>query len=208
MKITFEFDTDDLQLDAVHLARIVLDIQHLAIVTRALAEDELNADHSVFNEYKRKYKWLIEATGGELGDAELTTVSLRMESPLFIEFKTKKFAKSVQKAFAKTFRYIINHLLFVDLEREKRSVEIQLIREQVLEQRIKNATSALNFAKKIPDKELREELIDSLRSSIWPFEIEHPPIKSIKLIEDSDEKQTDEAEEEFIDKANDDTKPN
>jgi hypothetical protein len=208
MRITFEFDTDDLDLDAVHLARIMLDIQHLVIVIRALAEDRLGADHIVFDEYKRKYKWLIEATGRDLGDAELTTVSLRMESPLFVEFKTKKFAESVQRAFVRVFRYIINHFLFIDLEREKRKVEIQLIREQVLEKRIKTATSALNLAKKVPDERLREELIDSLRGSIWPFEIDHPPIKSINLIEDSDEKHTDDSEEELIDKTDDDTKPN
>jgi hypothetical protein len=207
MRITFEFDTDDLQIDAIQLARIMLDIQHLAIVIHALAEDKLNAGHIVFDEYKRKYKWLIEATDGELGDAELTTVGLRMESPLFVEFKTKKFAESVQKAFARIFRYVINRLLFVDLEREKRSVEIQLIREQVLEKRIKSAASALNLAKKVPDERLREELIDSLRSSIWPFEIEHPPIKSVRLIEESDEKQLADLEEELIDKADDDTKP-
>lgn len=130
-----------------------------------------------------------------------------MESPLFIELETKKFAEKVQKAFARTFRYIISHLLFVDLEREKRSVEIQLIREQVLEKRIKTAASALNLAKKIPDEQLREEFIDSLRSSIWPFETEHPPIKSVKLIEDKNEEDTGALEENLIEEAGDDAKP-
>ena len=207
MRITFEFDTDDSQLDAVHLSRIVLDIQHLAIVTRALAEDELTPDHIVFDEYKSEYKWLIEASG-QLGDAELLTVRLRMESPLFFEFQTKKLAESVQKVFARAFRYIINHLLFVDLEREKRSVEIQLIREQVLEQRIKSAASAWNLVKRIPDERLREEFINSLRSSTWPFAIEHPPIKAIKLIEDSSENGNEDVDEVIIDNADDDTKAN
>ena len=78
----------------------------------------------------------------------------------------------------------------------------------MLEKRIKSVASALNLAKKTSDDRLREELIDSLRASIWPFEIEHPPIKSVNLIEDRDEKQTEEVEGELIDKADDDTKPN
>ena len=59
------------------------------------------------------------------------------------------------------------------------------MREQVLEQRIKSAASAWNLVKRIPDERLRDEFIDSLRASAWPFAIEHPPIKAIKLIEDS-----------------------
>jgi hypothetical protein len=207
MRITFEFDSDNLQLSATHVARIMLDIQHLAIVARALAEDKLNADHIVFDEYKREYKWLIEATGEELGDAQLTTVRLRMESPLFIELETKRFAEKVQKAFVRTFRYIVNHLLFVDLEREKRSVQIQLIREQVLEKRIRTAASALNLAKKIPDEQLREEFIDSLRGSIWPFETEHPPIKSVKLLEGENDEEKDVLDEDLIEDTDDDSRP-
>ena len=53
--------------------------------------------------------------------------------------------------------------------------------EQVLEQRIKNVSDALSLAKKIPNGHLREEYLESLRSSVLPFAIEHPPIKSIKI---------------------------
>ncbi len=182
----------------------------MAIVSYALAADRLRSGDIVSDPYKRKYKWLIEATGEDedLDDAVLTIIRIRMESPLLIELASKKLVQRIQQAFAQSFRYIINHLLFIDLEREKRSVEIQMMREQVLEQRIKNASSALNLVKKIPNKQLREEFIDSLRSSVFPFAIEHPPIKSIQLIEDADEKDTNETDEKMIDEVDDDSKPN
>ena len=208
MKLLFEFDIDGFDLSAVQLARILLDIQHLAIVNRALEEDHLEPDDIVFDEYKRKYKWLIEATDEELGAAELTIVRIKMESPLSVVLQLKKLPQSAQKALVKSYRYVINHLLFVDLEREKRGVEIQLMREQVLEKRIKNASSALNLVKKIPDEHLREEFIDSLRSSILPFGTEHPQIKSVKLITDNDEEITGDADENLIDDIDDDSKLN
>src|SRR5437016_530799 len=136
MTLVFEFDTDRYELDSVHIARIFLDIQHLAIVTFALAGDKLDADHMVFDEYKRKLKNKV-----------VTIV-----------------------------RVVINNLFFIDLERERRTVAIQLMREQVLEQRIKNVSDALSLAKKIPNGHLREEYLESLRSSVLPFAIEHPPI--------------------------------
>jgi uncharacterized protein YnzC (UPF0291/DUF896 family) len=205
MKILIEFGTDGFELHPVNLARLLLDIQHLAIVTRALAEDNLKANDIVFDPYKRKYKWLIEATEEELGMAELTVVHIRMDSPLLVELQLKKLSKSAQKAFTKSYQYIINHLLYNDLEREKRSVEILMMREQVLEKRLKNASSALNLVKKIPDEQLREEFIDSLRSSVLPFGTEHPPIKTIKLIGEKGDDVTNEADEDLIDDIDDDS---
>jgi hypothetical protein len=207
MRILVEFDTENVELHAIEFARIMLDIQHLAIVVRALAEDRLHPNDIVFDPYKQKYQWMIEAAGPDIGMAELTIVNIT-EGSLLIELEPKKVARKIQKAFTRAFRYVINHFLFVDLERQKRSVEIQMMREQLLRKRIGNAAAALGLIKKIPDAQLREEFIDSLRSSVLPFLFEHPPIKSVKLIGDTDERANDNTDEDLMDDLDDDSKPN
>jgi len=207
IRLVFEFDTDMDELDSVHMARIFLDIQHLAIVTFALADKRLDAAHMVFDHYKRKYKWLVEAQAEDLGESQLTAVRIRLESPLIIEVAGKKLAQGLNSTVLPVIRYVVTNLLFIDLEREKRSVAIQLMREQVLEQRIKNASAALGLAKKIPSGDLREEYLESLRASVLPFALEHPPMKSIKIIEASDDKST-ETDVVSIDDVTDDSKAN
>lgn len=207
MRILIEFDTDGIDLNPISFARLMLDIQHLAIVTRALAEDKFQSDDIVFDWYRQKYSWMIEATEEDLGMAALSIVRISMGS-LLVELKPKKLAQGIQKAFARAFRYIVNHLLFVDLEREKRSVENQMKREEVLEKRIENMASAWKLIKKIPDPELRETFIVSLRSSVFPFTAEHPPIKSVKVIKETDEEGTNDIEDDLMDDIDDDVKPN
>jgi len=204
MRIQFVFDTDNYELHAVSLARILLDIQHMAIVSFALAKEQLPIDDIVFDDYKQKYSWMIEAQEADLGGAALLVTSITMASPLKIELGSKNLTKGVKKAFIKTYRYITEHLLFTDLEREKRSVDIEWMREQVLEQRIKNFESALNLTKKIPDENMRQQYLESLRSSVYPFIAEHPPIKEVKLIDDTSE--SDDKDDDIIIDS-DDSKP-
>jgi hypothetical protein len=206
MRILIEFDTDGIELHPISYARMMLDIQHMAIVCRAIAEDRLRADDIVFDWYKRKYTWMIEATEEEIGMAELTITRIDMGS-LLVELTPKKLAKNMQKAFAGAFRYIANHLLFIDLEREKRSIENQLKREEVLEKRIENVAAALKLINKIPDEHLRDEFIESLRSSVLPFTTEHPPVKSVKLIKETDGEDVDDIDDEFLDDIDSEAKP-
>jgi hypothetical protein len=184
MRILFEFDTENYDLTASHMARILLDIQHLAIVCVSLAKESFERDDVVFNEYLRHYKGMVEARIDDLDDSEVSIVRLKMESPLEVEVVLKKLAKAAVKPVADAFRFIINKIFFVDLEREKKSLENALMREEITQRKIKNASQALNLAKKIPNSHLREQFIESLTSSVMPFEVEHPPLKSVKVIEE------------------------
>jgi len=186
MKLIFEFNTDAFDLSASHLARILLDIQHLAIVSIALAKETLEVDEIVFNPYFQSYKRMIETTGEDLKEAELTILSIKKESPLIVEAALKKLSDIAKKSTKEVFLFIINKILFVDLEREKRSLENQKLREEIIEKRINNASQVLNLAQKVPNNILREQLIASLTSSIMPFETEHPPIKSITIVDDKE----------------------
>ncbi|HEX8141309.1 MAG TPA: hypothetical protein VF553_01860 [Pyrinomonadaceae bacterium] len=182
MKISFEFNVNGFDLHPAHLARMLLDIQHLVIICAALAEAPLQGDNLVFDVNKQKYKKLIEATSDDLGEAELTVSRIKMESPLLIEVATK-LREGVKKHFATAFYYVRDNILFVDLKREEMAVGIEARREEVIEKRIKNAADALNLVEKIPDPQLRNEFVAGLSRTLLSFAIEHPPIKSVNLIE-------------------------
>lgn len=207
MRLFFEFETEDSDLHPINLARMLLDIQHLVIVLRALSKDQLQPDDIVFDPYKQKYKWMIEATGDDIGDAELTINRITKESPFSILLKVKELPERATKAFVQAYRYITN-LLLIDLEREKRSVEILLMREQVLGKRIETVSAALDLVKKFPDEQLRREFIENLKSSVLPFVTEHPPIKSVTLITDKNEEVAHDVDEQLIDNSSNDSKPN
>jgi hypothetical protein len=185
VRILLEFDTQGYELRVVAVARLLLDLQHVATMARALAVDRLQRDDIVFDWYFQKYSWMIEASSEDLGLGDLSLVRINSGS-LKIEVKPGKLVQGLQKAFAQSFSYIIKNILYVDLEREKRGLDNQLKREEVLRDRLENAAKAFQLIKKIPDEDLREQFIESLKSSVLPFAMEHPPLKSAKLIEEPD----------------------
>ncbi len=193
MRIVFEFDTENYDLTASHLARILLDIQHLAIVCVALAKGSFQRDDVVFDEFLQHYKFMVEARIDDLDDTEVSIIRIKKESPMEVEIALKKLAKVVTKNAGAMFRFVRDRIFFIDLEREKRSrendkilLENALMREEVALKKIKNASEGLDLALKIPDPNLREQLIKALTSSVIPFELDHPPLKSIKVIGEDD----------------------
>lgn len=183
MKISFEFDVTGFDLHATHLARILLDIQHLALICVLLAEDRPDGRSIFLEEYEQRFQGLVEATRDDLGAAELTVSRIKMESPLLIEV-LMKLREGAKKSFIKTFYYIRDTLLFVDLKREEMEVGIQALKEEVMTKRIENLTAALKLAEKIPDLKLRNKFVKRLSQTLLSFATEYPPLLSVELAEE------------------------
>jgi hypothetical protein len=187
MKFSFEFDVAGFELHATHLARIALDIQYLALSCSVLVDDQPRNSRIIFDDHEQKYKKLVEATGEDLGAAELTVLRIKMESPLLIEV-TAKLKEGVKKAFIKKFNYIKDILFLVDLKRKEMDVGIQVRKEEVIAKRIENADALLELSKKIPDLTLRKEFVKGLSRTLLSFADEHPPLLSVELVEEDKER--------------------
>ena len=184
MRLSVTFDVGPPGLEATHLARLLLDLQHLAIITVASTRPSLGRADIVFDPYKQSSKWMAEATGEMIGDAAVTVSRITYQSPLGIELEFKKLPGRLAGRAAEILRSILNHVLFADLEREKRKVQIEDLREDVRRKRIANVASALDLMARIQDPVLRQQFITSLSSSLRPFEDEHPRMTDVTVVED------------------------
>jgi hypothetical protein len=183
LRITFAFA--DRTLEAVQFARLMLDIQHLCAMTAGLASlNSLQPYLPSFEESSSfKYSALIELPPHYFGYAGATVARIRQESPLIVELLVG-VPKALAGFFKENFETIYRRFFYGDLERAKRTLELENMREDIRGKRIKNLESVFDLAQKIPDARLRRQFLQNLDSSIVPFLTEHPPIRSVDLDDD------------------------
>lgn len=186
LRVQFRFDVGEDGLDAPHLARLLLDLQHLAVVAVALSKDVILPSDVALDLRMASYKRMIEAQADDLGQAIATIAKIQQESPLRVELLFSKIPKALIRPAAATFKFMFERIFFGDVEREKREIANARAREEVLGARIENLAAALDVARKLPSRELREEFVRGLMSSIRPFEEEHPKIVEAKVLDDQE----------------------
>jgi hypothetical protein len=182
MRVAMSFDVKRPGLSAPHLARLLLDIQHLAVNMVAIESvSRLSQDHMILDPYRQKYSVVIETKDSDFGDSLVIVDSINQQSPLWIG-TLLKIARSITGSVARNYKLIYERVLFGDLERKKRILELRLMDEDRVRKRIENCGLALDLARKIPPH-LQEAFIGSLTSSLLPFFKEHPLITRLDVTE-------------------------
>jgi hypothetical protein len=184
LTLRFRFSPMIRYLEVPHFARLLLDLQHLAIMTIALAEEALPPNDIVFDSYRQKHESMVEAGSTILGYRVATVDRIIQESPLVIDLSLKQLPKALWRPVAGTFKFLVERVFFGDLEREKRALDNERLREEIRRAKIENLGAAFDIGAKIPDPQLREQFLSSLASSIRPFEEEHPKIVEAQVFED------------------------
>jgi hypothetical protein len=186
LRVLFRFDVGEYSLDAPHLARLLLDLQHLIAVAVALSKDVIPLDDVALDLSMASYKRMIEAQPEELGQATATIARIRQESPLLVELLLKKLPKALIRPAATTFKFIFDRIFFGDIERERRMLANAITREEILRVRVETLGVALDVARKLPGRESRDQFMRGVISSIRPFEEEHPKILEAKVLDEQE----------------------
>ena len=69
MKFALEFETPEGGLEATHLARLLLDLQHLAVIAVALGREVLTPTEPALSLFTRKYEFMVSADTAALRDS-------------------------------------------------------------------------------------------------------------------------------------------
>jgi len=188
LRVLFRFDVGEDSLDAPHLARLLLDLQHLVVVAVALSQDVIPPNDVALDLGMASYKRMVEAQADDLGQATATIARIRQESPLLVELLLNKLPKLLIRPATTTFRFIFDRIFFGDIERERRMLINAGTREEILRARVETLGAALDVARKLPNRELRDQFMNGVISSIRPFEEEHPKILEAKVLDEQDSK--------------------
>lgn len=191
MRISITFDTTD-DLQAIHLARLLLDLQHLTVMVTALALLEEPAQAGMLpievafdapddrEDSFWKYSSLIEHRDSPLGPLTAIVDKIHKESPMTIELLLK-LPKAIVSAIKNNSQTIYKRIFFHEEERTRLFLENELRREDLRKKRLENLSSAFKLAKTIPDPVLRKQFEQNLVASVRPFLDEHPPVKSLDI---------------------------
>jgi hypothetical protein len=186
MHVMMEFDVESPGLSASHLARLLLDIQHLAVNMVAIEREwELPQNHLIRDPYRQKYSAVIETPDGDFGDSLVIVDAISQQSPLWIR-SALKIPGAMASFVANNYRLIYERVLFGDLERQKRIMELRLMNEDRLRKRIETSGLALDLLHKVPPH-LQDDYLRSLISSLLPFFNEHPVVTKLDIDEDDNE---------------------
>jgi len=194
IRVILQFDPEAPDIQAIPFARLLCDIQDLSlmVVILSLSEDVTRMDEILIGSIAvdpvlQKYAAFIEMRAGAFGVAEVYLQRIEKHSPLIIEYLLK-LPSVLNGPFRKAFKFIYERVLYGDLQRQKRQLEVDSRRENLLRKRIDNLSAAFDLADKIQNPRLREQFLAGLEFSITPFETEHPQITSAEVHDDdSDE---------------------
>lgn len=183
MYVEIEFDSPPDGLEATHLSRLLLDLQHLMVMATALARPAIRASDPAFNVWIRSYKGMVEANPSDLLDTTVHVALIYQQSPLKIGLYLKEISGALKARAEKVLRFIFERVFFGDLEREHRKVLIETEREDLRQKEIETLAKTFDLVEKIGDPELRKSFIGGLGSAIRPFQEDHPTIRRAEVIE-------------------------
>ena len=185
MKLKIAFDTDQQDLLATELARLLLDLQHLSIVAVYLPRPAYSPKDIIFDPFLLKYEKMFLADPYILGETAPAISRIHKDSPLEIELLFKKLNSKAVQSVSGAFRFLFERVLFGDLEREKRRIENEAAYQEVLRKKLELIADAYKLSKKMPPDQ-QDQFMDSLRWAIEPFERRHPPIERYEIDDDDD----------------------
>jgi hypothetical protein len=185
MIISLTFATES-EMPLVSFGRLLLDIQHASVMIVALSRAQgLSRNDIVFRKRAWKYSNVIGMKENVFGDATAFLYRIHKDSPLQLQYLLK-IPGHLFGPVRRAFQLVFERLLFGDIERTKRELDLDLQREEIIKKRIENLESAFNLAEKIPDLTLRKSFLHNLEASIRPFHQEHPEIIAFEIREDDD----------------------
>jgi hypothetical protein len=185
LDLQLEFDVDDGHISATELARIILNVQRQTTALTLVATSEMWYDwarEGLFADPSSQFHSVESATyqsfisergapleGPEFLFARAEIVGIRMESPLTVRallFLPDWATKLVREALA----FIYTRFYFGDLDRERKSLENDALRQQVIAQKIKNLEETLELERRFPGPWAKEIVRVHLLSSVLEFD--------------------------------------
>lgn len=180
LRVRLTFETFE-SIPAISLARLLIDVQHLTLVVVASQIPErMPLSSAVFDPALQKYTVFIEMRPEALGLTEVEITRINKESPLWLEFLVK-VPRELVTGVAGAFRLVVNRLYFPELEYRRKTIAVEREAEALRQERLKSFAAAIEIEKNIHDPHLRELFLRGLRSSLAPFETEHPRIDKIEI---------------------------
>lgn len=135
-------------------------------------EDERFAEDSTMNHDIAVGRFLaLQATKGKLDrlDIETGIVSIRQQSPLTFETVVRAPLRLVRR-IAQNARVLYERFYFFDVERQRRILDNESTREDIIRKRIQNLDSLYDLDQKIQDPYLREQVRRHLITSVLPLD--------------------------------------
>jgi hypothetical protein len=200
MQIEFALEERGANLAVLEVARLFCDLQHLTIFTLALADEEMHSEIDLFDSYYSKYEFMILAdadfSGGhpQLSDSRLYLFEIDLHSPL--KAKVGFFHKTHLAQRTLSILKAIRSIIMFDQIRQHKEVEIELLRQKVNKEKIKNAREAFNLLKdalelekRIKDPDKRAAFEKNFASVVEPFIDErYPRITRMEIIDPTGKK--------------------
>ncbi len=173
MRAVLSFRAVELGLETGALARLLLDLQHLAILAVALTKVRLSFDEHALDWSRQSYHWMIEASSRDIGEAAAKVTQVAIEDPLRVELTFPHVHPELVDRTATALRAVFERVQFIDLERERRAHRLDSMEETLRNQHLDNLVDALDLASQFQDPERRSALLRSLEAGLRPFE-HHP----------------------------------
>jgi hypothetical protein len=171
MHVVFEDDPD---WKALSIARLLADLQHLAIFIYISAEGKLSDEFSVLNLDEQKYESMIVADDPDevsahppLEKLALHVFNLHLGSPLSV------IAGVLHPAHLKTaltkVGKAIAHLVLVDLRRERMRYENEIIRQRAITAYLKNMKELKKILSEMKNEDERRLFLKHFAYAIDPL---------------------------------------
>src|SRR5438067_4216154 len=106
MYVEFEFDTPPDGLEAAHLARLLLDLQHLMVMATALARPTIQQTDPALSHWLRSYKGMVEASIPQLRAATAEVAIIQQRSPLMIGLYLKEVSGILKSKVENVLRFV------------------------------------------------------------------------------------------------------
>jgi hypothetical protein len=193
VRIGLRFAISDKGIEAISFARMLIELQRLSLIVVTLGQleqhhpvaDQLLRESPIFDPALQTYSAFIVTRGTFFGPGEVHIVRIQQQSPMLIEFFLK-VSKELSGACVKAWRFIFERVLFGDVEKEKRWVNVGIARQELLKKRLENLAAAYDLSAKIEDPRLRERFLAKLEGTLMPFGLEYPEITETTVREEKD----------------------
>ena len=171
-------------LAALQVARFLCDLQHLTVFAVALAHEDLSSELDLSDPFQSKYEFMILGDMLGLDESRFFIKELSLCSPPTVKvgFFFKGSAKTL-KAVLETLKTIITF----DYVRERAAIENDMLKEEVIKQKLSNFDHMLRIASRLRDPARRAAFEDNLVSALLPFiDGRYPPVDRMDVIDPND----------------------
>ena len=179
MRAELSFRVVEPGLEIGELARLLLDLQHLAILAVALGRS--SPDQNAVDWSRQSYHWMVEASRREIGEATATVTRFDIGTPLRLGITFPQVPPELEEQTARALRALLERLQLIDLERGAHRLDE--MEEASRRRHLDNLADALDLASRFQDTRQRSALLRSLEAGLRPFE-RHPGMTDATVFAD------------------------